>query len=236
MAARAFARVAPARAKLALVAFVVLALALALRLGDVQVHQGPRLARLALAQHDETVESFARRGAILDREGGVLVRSLPSESIFAVPPDVADPHDAALELAPLLHKPPAALEAALRDKLQFRWLARKVGHDVAERVRGLNLVGIETQARGDRASASSPSGRLASTVVGFTGTDENGLAGLEYALRPAAARQARHDADRDRQLRPLDPLRPDPDRRARRARPHASSPRSTPTCSSRPSG
>ncbi|MEA2666257.1 MAG: hypothetical protein QOI11_3201 [Candidatus Eremiobacteraeota bacterium] len=181
MAARAFARVAPARAKIALVATVALASALALRLGDVQVHQGPKLARLALAQHDETVESFAKRGAILDREGGVLVRSLPSESIFAVPTDVADPRDAALKLAPILHQPRARLEAALREKLQFRWLARKVGHDEAERVRALGLVGIEAKPEetGLRFVAS---GRLASTVIGFTGTDENGLAGLEYGL------------------------------------------------------
>lgn len=181
MAARAFARVAPARAKAALVALVALAGALSFRLGDVQVRQGPKLARLALAQHDETVESFAKRGAILDREGGVLVRSLPSESIFAVPADVADPHDAALRLAPVLHQPPARLEAALQGKLQFRWLARKVGHDEAERVRALDLVGIETKPEetGLRFVAS---GRLASTVVGFTGTDENGLAGLEYGF------------------------------------------------------
>ncbi len=157
----------------------MLALALAVRLGDVQIHQGPKLARLALAQHDQTVESFAKRGAILDREGGVLVRSLPSESIYAVPPDVVDPHDAAAKLAPILHKSEPAIEAALRDKLQFRWLARKVTHDVAERVRALNLVGIDTKGEetGIRFVAS---GRLASTVVGFTGTDENGLAGLEY--------------------------------------------------------
>jgi cell division protein FtsI/penicillin-binding protein 2 len=197
MAARAFSRIGPARAKFAQVAIVALAGALALRLGDVQIHQGPKLSRLALAQHDETVESFAKRGAILDRDGGVLVRSLPSESIFAVPTDVADPHDAALELAPVLHEPAATIEAALRDKLQFRWLARKVGHDEAERVRALNLVGIETKPEetGLRFVAS---GRLASTVIGFTGTDENGLAGLEYgfdSLLRGKSGQMRIEAD-----------------------------------------
>ncbi len=181
MAARAFARVAPARAKLSLVAVVVLATALAYRLGDVQVRQGPHLARVALAQHDETVDSFARRGAILDRDGGVLVRSLPSESIYAVPTDVTDPHQTALKLAPILRKPASAIEAVLGDHVQFRWLARKVTHDVAEQVRALALSGIETKSEetGLRFNAS---GRLASTVVGFTGTDENGLDGLEYSL------------------------------------------------------
>lgn len=181
MAARAFARVAPVRAKVSLALVVALAGALALRLGQVQLHDGPKLARAALAQHDYTVESFARRGSILDRDGGVLVRSLPSESIYAVPPDVADPHDAALKLAPVLHVPASSLEAALRDRTQFRWLARKVPHEIAERVHALGITGIETKGEetGRRFVAS---GRLASTVIGFTGTDENGLDGLEYGL------------------------------------------------------
>jgi len=181
MAARAFARVAPARAKLSLVAVVALAGLLALRLGDVQVHDGPHLARLALEQHDETVDAFAKRGAILDRDGGVLVRSLPSESIYAVPTDVADPHDAAVKLAPILRQPEADIESALRERIEFRWLARKVSHGEAERVRALGITGIETKAEetGTRFVAS---GRLASTVIGFTGTDENGLDGLEYSF------------------------------------------------------
>ena len=181
MAARAFARVAPVRAKVSLVFVLLIATALAARLGMVQVRDGPRLAKIALAQHDVTVESFAKRGAILDRDGGVLVRSLPSESIYAVPTDVSDPHATAVELASILRKPAADLEAALRDKVQFRWLARKVPHEVAERVRTLELAGIATknEETGVRFVAS---GRLASTVIGYTGTEENGLGGLEYSL------------------------------------------------------
>ncbi len=181
MAARSFARVAPVRAKVSLAFVVLLAAALAGRLAVIQIHDGPGLARKALAQHDETVETFAKRGSILDRDGGVLVRSLPSESIYAVPTDVADPHAVALKLAPILHKPAGDLELALRDRSQFRWLARKVPHDVAQQVRALGIGGITTTAEetGLRFVAS---GRLASTVIGFTGTDENGLDGLEYSF------------------------------------------------------
>ncbi len=181
MAARAFARVAPFRAKVSLAAVVVLAIILAVKLGDVQIRQGPWLSRVALAQHQFTLESFAKRGAILDRDGGVLVRSLPSESVFAVPANVTEPHRAAVKLAPLLRKPAAKLEAALRDGSQFRWLARKVSHEIAQRVRALNFTGIDTKGEetGVRFVAS---GRLASTVIGYTGTEENGLAGLEYSL------------------------------------------------------
>jgi stage V sporulation protein D (sporulation-specific penicillin-binding protein) len=181
MAARAFARVAPVRAKISLVAVVALALVLTWRLGDVQIRQGPWLARTAVAQHDEAVESFAKRGAILDRDGGVLVRSLPSESIYTVPTEVTDPHGEAAKLAPVLHEPLAEIESTLRAKAEFRWLARKVRHEVAERVHELGLAGIDTKGE-DTGLRYVASGRLASTVVGFTGTDENGLDGLEYSL------------------------------------------------------
>jgi cell division protein FtsI/penicillin-binding protein 2 len=107
------------------------------------------------------------------------VRSLPSESIYAVPTDITDPHLVAIKLAPLLRKPASVLEPVLRDKSDFRWLARKVPHDVAERVDALQITGIgrKGEETGTRFVAS---GRLASTVVGFTGTEENGLDGLEY--------------------------------------------------------
>src|SRR5581483_8441523 len=181
MAARSFARVAPVRANVSLLLVVLLATALTARLAVIQVRDGPSLARKALAQHDETVETFAKRGAILDRDGGVLVRSLPSESIYAVPADVTDPHAVAAKLSPIVHKPVMDLELALRDGSQFRWLARKVPHEVAQRVRALGITGIVTapEETGLRFVAS---GRLASTVIGFTGTDENGLDGLEYSF------------------------------------------------------
>ena len=59
----------------------------------------PCYAREALAQRSDTVEVFARRGSILDRDGNVLVRSLPSESVYAVPHDLADPDATAAKLA-----------------------------------------------------------------------------------------------------------------------------------------
>ena len=72
-----------------------------------------------------------------------------------------------------------SVATAMRDRhLWFVWIARKVPHDLASRVRSLNLLGVdlkeeETGLRVDTA------GRLASTLLGFVGTDENGLDGIE---------------------------------------------------------
>jgi len=66
-----------------------------------------------------------------------------------------------------------------REPRPFRWLKRKIPHGVAERVRALDIdgIGLKPEETGVRYA---PSGRLASTVLGFVGTDENGLDGLEY--------------------------------------------------------
>ncbi|HEV8020584.1 MAG TPA: penicillin-binding protein 2 [Candidatus Lustribacter sp.] len=180
---RAFARVPVVRAKLAILATLLVTAWLTYRLADVQIRQSATLSRLALSQHSETVDDFAKRGSILDRDGTVLVRSLPSESVYAVPTsiDADDVPGIAAKLSPILGYPPDRLEAALRERTPFRYLKRKIPHSVAERVEALGIdgIGLKPEETGLRYA---PSGRLASTVLGFVGTDENGLAGLEYSF------------------------------------------------------
>jgi cell division protein FtsI/penicillin-binding protein 2 len=158
-----------------------LALFLAWRLFDVQIRQGPGLARQALSQRSETVEQSAKRGAIVDRDGAVLVRSLPSQSVYAVPAIIAEPRAAAKALAPLLHLNAAELESSLRERSQFHWLARKISYDLAQRVEALAIGGVYTEPE-NTGVRFNPSGHLASTVLGFVGLDENGLAGAEYSF------------------------------------------------------
>jgi stage V sporulation protein D (sporulation-specific penicillin-binding protein) len=178
---RTFARVAPMRARLFFYACMVVALFLAWRLCDVQALNGPLYAREALAQRSDTVEVFARRGSILDRNGNVLVRSLPSESVYAIPREILDPDATAAKLATTFGKLDPSVVAALHDRhLWFVWIARKVSHEVAQRVRALNLAGIALKEE-DTGLRVDTNGRMASTVLGFVGTDENGLDGVEYA-------------------------------------------------------
>ncbi len=178
---RAFARISPIRAKSVFYALLLTAAYLVWRLYDVQVVHGAAYAREALAQRSNAVEVFARRGSILDRSGNVLVRSLPSESVYAVPRDLSDPDVTIAKLQRIFGKLDPSTVEQLHDKRSwFAWIARKVPHDVVERVRALGVNGIalkeeETGLRID------PSGRLAATVLGFVGTDENGLDGVEYS-------------------------------------------------------
>jgi cell division protein FtsI/penicillin-binding protein 2 len=177
---RTFARVAPMRAKVLFYACAAIALFLVWRLYEVQLVNGPAYARQALAQRSDTVEVFARRGSILDRNGNVLVRSLPSESVYAVPRDIPDPAATIAKLQKIFGKLDPAVVSALHDKQSwFVWIARKVPHDLVERVRALGALGIALKEE-DTGLRVDTAGKLAGTLLGFVGTDENGLDGIEY--------------------------------------------------------
>src|SRR6185437_3964372 len=101
---RTFSRVGPRRAKLLFYVLLAVSVYLTWRLVDVQLVKGPLYAKEALAQRSDTVEVFARRGSILDRDGNVMVRSLPSESVYAVPRDMIDPDRTIAELGKIVGK------------------------------------------------------------------------------------------------------------------------------------
>jgi stage V sporulation protein D (sporulation-specific penicillin-binding protein) len=177
---RTFARVGPMRAKLFFYLCAAIAAFLSVRLYIVQVVHGPVLAREALAQRSDTVEVFARRGSIVDREGAVLVRSLPSQSVYVVPHDLGNVDDTAVKLRGIFGKLDPAVVSAMHDRrLWFIWIARKVSHDTAVRVRALGLPGVQLKQE-DTGQRFDAVGNMASTLLGFVGTDENGLDGIEY--------------------------------------------------------
>lgn len=137
---------------------------------------------MALAQRSDTVELFGRRGSILDRDDNVLVRSLPSESVYAVPHDIINPDATVATLTHLFGKLSPDTVAALHDKkLWFIWIARKISSDTAQRLRDMHLPGVQLkqETTGKRVDLA---GKMASTLLGFVGTDENGLDGLEYSF------------------------------------------------------
>ena len=176
----ALVRISPDRAKITFWLFAAVGLYLTWRLFDIQVLHGHLYSRVALEQRAQTIEVFARRGTIYDRTRTVLVRSLKSESVYADPSQITDKAETAARLAPILGYAPNEIDAALNEDTHFRWLRRKVSHDVAQRVRALNIQGVNI-VQEETGRRFWTSGRLASTVLGFVGMDENGLSGVEYS-------------------------------------------------------
>jgi cell division protein FtsI/penicillin-binding protein 2 len=155
-----------------------MALGLVARLYVVQIRDGPLLAARARNQSMETIDQPALRGTIFDRDGNALARSLPGYSVYASTSEVVDKPATAARLAQVLGLPVRRVLADLQLPGNVA-IYRKAPHEPVERLRALGLAGIsiEPEKTGVRFV---PSGTLASTILGFTGIDENGLEGIEF--------------------------------------------------------
>src|SRR5215467_9378959 len=159
---------------------IVLGLAaIILRLGYLQLFCHSKYLAQAARQQQRTIEITPQRGPIYDRNTDALAMSIPVDSVFAVPPEVADPQLAAQLLSRVLGMPRDVLETKLGSSQSFVWIARKVPPDKKEAVDALNLKGVYFQKENQRIY---PKRELASHVLGFVDLDEKGLGGIEYEL------------------------------------------------------
>ena len=138
------------------------------------------LKQAAVTQQESDITVPARRGTILDREGTELAVSQPAFSIAATPYLIKDAPAIAARLAPVLGEPEDELlrQLARRDT-GFAYLARHVRPAKTRRVQRMEIEGLEFIPEFERLY---PRTWMASQLLGVTGTDGNGLAGLEYSL------------------------------------------------------
>jgi len=169
------------RALVLLAMFGVWAVAIEARLVYLQVFARADLQERLERQRMDSIAVPPRRGQIVDRQGRVLARSVDEESIWADPRGIGDAPTAAQRLCDALadcaDKDRRALAGALgRPKSGFAWVRRQPRKDQLERVLALKMPGVHTQPESRRRY---PHRELAAPLLGFVGTDGNGLAGLE---------------------------------------------------------
>ena len=116
------------------------------------------------------------RGTIYDRSGSELAMTLEAPSVYALPGEIADPAAAAARLAPVLGVERRDLAARLSGARSFRYLARWITPEQAERVEALGLAGVGILREPRRTY---PFGGLAAQVLGFANIDGQGVRGIE---------------------------------------------------------
>ncbi|MGH2782376.1 MAG: peptidoglycan D,D-transpeptidase FtsI family protein [Thermoleophilaceae bacterium] len=137
------------------------------------------LGERAVQQQVEDIVVPARRGTILDRRGLELAVSEDAVTVFAHPFLIDDPARVAARLAPLVGRPEDELLEKLSDRdASFVYLRRQMDGSLGHRIEELGIEGIDTVVEPRR---SYPQGHLASQVLGMVGTENTGLAGLEYS-------------------------------------------------------
>ena len=151
------------------------------------VRAGP-LERLALNQHRITVDIPARRGTLYDRTGSELALGEHAVTVYANPRQIRDPQRVALVVSRTLEMDEGEAFRRLSDRAKgFVYLARQADPDKADALKREKIEGLGFLAEERRAY---PQGSLAAHVVGFAGTDNRGLAGLEKSLDGALSGRA----------------------------------------------
>jgi cell division protein FtsI (penicillin-binding protein 3) len=131
--------------------------------------------RRAQHQQQRSIDLSSKRGVIYDRAGRELAMSIQVDSAFVVPSEAPDLANTVSLIARITRDDPRALLADCSAH-KFCWVARKADAEVIERIRALNLQGIHFQKEAKRFY---PKRELAAQVLGYVGTDDQGLSGLE---------------------------------------------------------
>ncbi len=157
---------------------------IAIRLVWLQVFEHHHYIERAAMQQQRTFEVAPRRGMLYDRNLRALAVTVQADSVYAVPSELGDNRESDAEiLSQIVHKDPEdrftskqQMLARFNASRNFAWVARKLDPETAERVRELNLKGIYFQKEFKRFY---PNNDLAAEVLGYVGTDDVGLGGLE---------------------------------------------------------
>ena len=166
----------PSRIRKVLYVLIIAFALLGVRLVFVQLGASKSLSDIALNQYKLSVSLLPKRGVIYDRNLKELAISINLNSIFAEPFKIKNKSAASQKLAGILGISSDEIYKKLSQEKGFVWLARRVSPDEARGVKALDIKGIDYIKEPQRVY---PNGVVASHILGFTDTDNNGLEGME---------------------------------------------------------
>ena len=172
---------------------VLVFLILVIKLFSLQILRHDELEAKALDQQTRSTEVAATRGTIYDRNGNIMAISATAETVFLSPlemdralsdkdnPAAWTKDSVAQKLSEILEiNKEGILKKMERTDSQYEVLKLRVEEDVADQIRTfINDEGVVGVYMVTDAKRYYPYATLASQIIGFVGTDNYGLYGLE---------------------------------------------------------
>ncbi|UCG93554.1 MAG: stage V sporulation protein D [Candidatus Aerophobus sp.] len=159
------------------------------RLYDLQILNHQKFFRQASKGQTKSIKISPKRGSIYDRNLEKLAANIPSYSLYARPGKISHFKKVARKLSPIVRMKVSSLTKKLRQKKVFVWLKRKLSLAQKKRIEALGLKGIGFVEESKRFY---PQGELASSLLGFAGVDNQGLAGVELSYNSELQGEAGH--------------------------------------------
>ena len=142
-------------------------------------------------QYSVKIPLLPKRGVILDRTGTEFAVSLSTKSIYVQPSKLSSPDIAADLISRRISRPAAQLRKAFASNRNFLWVKRQMPSSTADEIvrevrealsRGKDDVGTAGIGTVEEPKRFYPNRELASSVIGFTDVDSNGIEGIELSL------------------------------------------------------
>lgn len=130
----------------------------------------------AQALHERERDIKAARGEIVDRNGTVLAANKTVCTISVIHSQIRDPERVIRELSDILEMDEAQVRKRVEKVSSMERIRTNVDKEMGDRIRELGLAGVKVDEDFKRFY---PYHELASTVLGFTGGDNQGIIGLE---------------------------------------------------------
>ncbi len=177
-------KIIPQRIMSILLILILFMIALIIRVGYLQFVDGSRLQTLATSQQTLTETISAKRGNIYDSKGNALAISYDTDKVYIEPALIKDDNNKSIVaqgLASILEIDSNELLTNMNSSTGKILVASEVEQSKIDEITNWKSklkfsTGISFE---ESTSRSYPSKTLASTVIGFVGTDNQGLSGIE---------------------------------------------------------
>lgn len=149
------------------------------KLGYEQIFHHEEIMEKALNLWERDFTVAGLRGSILDVNGEVLAHDIPSTSIMVVPAQIIDAQDTAKKLAEILEADETKIYETITKKVSTQKIqpeGRLISDEKAVKLEEMDLPGVYLVQDSLR---NYPNNNYLAQVLGFTGIDNQGLAGLE---------------------------------------------------------
>jgi cell division protein FtsI (penicillin-binding protein 3) len=158
--------------------FIVLFALVAAKAFYIQVVQKQRLLAYARSQFMRETREFPNRGSITDRHGNPLAINVQTWNLYTFPRKKGPAYQKQLrEMAKAVPELPYnLLWGKVKNRSKYTWLARRVRLNETQVAKLRKLDAIYMEPLNTRVY---PNHELASQILGFTGIDNTGMAGVE---------------------------------------------------------
>ncbi len=157
-------------------AFAILLVALLGRLVYLMIWRAEYYSEQATELHERERKIKAARGKIVDRNGTVIADNKTVCTISVIHNQIEDPEHVIAILAEELDLSEETVRKKVEKYSSMERVKSNVDKSIGDRIRELDLAGVKVDEDYKRYY---PYGELASKILGFTGSDNQGIIGLE---------------------------------------------------------